>query len=121
MLISDKSTVVLISDVDSSNVKISRIKLDKMFGNKEIKSGRYISIWNNNCPTGTYPTGYNVKSGFSNDFIHAVSGIIGRYTGEIIINGVELYVIVNDEFDDEPEIDFVTFEEAIKACLKETE
>lgn len=119
MLISDKSTVVLISDVDSSNVKISRIKLDKMFGNKEMKSGRYISIWNNNCPTGTYPTGYNVKSGFSNDFIHAASGVIGRHnTGEFIINGVELYVIVND---DESEINFVTFEEAIKACLKETE
>lgn len=45
-----------------------------------------------------------------------------RYTGEIIVNGVELYVnVVCDEHENRPESDFVSFEQAIKGCLKETE
>lgn len=45
-----------------------------------------------------------------------------RYTGEIIVNGVELYVnVICNEFEKRPETDFITFEQAIKSCLKETE
>ena len=120
MLINDKSTVVLINNVDFGDVKISRIKLENMFGKEELK-GKYITIWNNNCHTGTYPTVYNVKEGFSVDFIFA-NVFTTRYTGEIIVNGVELHVnIICDEFEKRPETDFVTFEQAIKGCLKETE
>ena len=67
MIINDKSTVVLINSVDLNAVKISRIKLENMFGKEELK-GKYITIWNNNCPTGSYPTMYNIKEGFSVDF-----------------------------------------------------
>lgn len=120
MIINDKSTVVLINNVDLGDVKISRIKLENMFGKEKVK-GKYITIWNNNCSTGTYPTMYNVKEGFSSDLIFA-NVFTTRYTGEIIVNGVELYVnIVCDEHENRPESDFVTFEQAIKNCLKETE
>ena len=120
MIINDKSTVVLINNIDLDDVKISRIKLENMFGKEELK-GKYITIWNNNCPTGSYPTMYNVKEGFSVDFIFA-NVFTARYTGEIIVNGVELYVnIVCDEHENRPESDFVSFEQAIKGCLKETE
>ena len=120
MLINDKSTVVLINNVDLDAVKISRIKLENMFG-KEKMNCKYITIWNNTCPTGSYPTMYNVKEGFSSDLIFA-NVFTARYTGEIIVNGVELYVnIVYDEHENRPESDFVTFEQAIKNCLKETE
>lgn len=120
MLINDKSTVVLINNVDFDVVRISRIKLENMFGKEELK-GKYIIIWNNNCHTGTYPTMYNIKEGFSSDFIRA-NVFMARYTGEIIVNGVELYVnVVCDEFEKRPETDFVSFEQAIKGCLKETE
>lgn len=62
-----------------------------------------------------------VKEGFSSDFIFA-NVFMARYTGEIIVNGVELYVnIVYDEHENRPESDFVSFEQAIKSCLKETE
>lgn len=64
---------------------------------------------------------YNVKEGFSVDFIFA-NVFTARYTGEIIVNGVELYVnVVCDEHENRPESDFVSFEQAIKGCLKETE
>ena len=120
MLINDKSTVVLINNVDLGDLKISRIKLDNMFGKEELK-GKYITIWNNNCPTGSYPTMYDVKEGFSSDLIHA-NVFMTKYTGEIIVNGVELYVnVICDEHENRPESDFVTFEQAIKNCLKETE
>lgn len=120
MLINDKSTVVLINNVDLDAVRISRIKLENMFGKEKVK-GKYITIWNNNCPTGTYPTMYNVKEGFSSDLIHA-NVFMTKYTGEIIVNGVELYVnVICDEFEKRQESDFVTFEQAIKSCLKETE
>lgn len=120
MIINDKSTVVLINNVDLGDVKISRIKLKNMFGKEELK-GKYITIWNNNCPIGTYPTMYRIKEGFSSDFIHA-NVFMGRYTGEIIVNDVELYVnVICDELENRPKSDFVTFEQAIKNCLKETE
>ena len=55
------------------------------------------------------------------DFIFA-NVFTARYTGEIIVNGVELYVnIVCNEHENRPESDFVSFEQAIKGCLKETE
>lgn len=82
MLINDKSTVVLINNVDFGDIKISRIKLENMFG-KEKMNGKYITIWNNTCPTGTYPTMYNVKEGFSSDLIFA-NVFTARYTGEIL-------------------------------------
>lgn len=121
MLINDKSTVVLINNIDNlGDIKISRIKLENMFGKEELK-GKYITIWNNNCPTGSYPTMYNIKEGFSVDFIFA-NVFTTRYTGEIIVNGIELYInIVCDEHENRPESDFVSFEQAIKNCLKETE
>lgn len=121
MIINDKSTVVLINNIDVlGDIKISRIKLENMFGKEELK-GKYITIWNNNCHTGTYPTVYNVKEGFSVDFIFT-NVFTTRYTGEIIVNGVELYInIVCDEHENRPESDFVSFEQAIKGCLKETE
>lgn len=121
MLINDKSTVVLINNIDNlGDIKISRIKLENMFGKEKLK-GKYITIWNNNCPTGSYPTMYNVKEGFSVDFIFA-NVFTTRYTGEIIVNGVELYInIVCDEHENRPESDFVSFEQTIKGCLKETE
>lgn len=43
MLINDKSTVVLINNVDFDVVRISRIKLENMFGKEELK-GKYITI-----------------------------------------------------------------------------
>lgn len=121
MIINDKSTVVLINNIDNlDDIKISRIKLENMFGKEELK-GKYITIWNNNCPTGSYPTMYNIKEGFSVDFIFA-NVFTTRYTGEIIVNGIELYInIVCDEHENRPESDFVSFEQAIKNCLKETE
>lgn len=42
MIINDKSTVVLINNIDC-DVKISRIKLENMFGKEELK-GKYITI-----------------------------------------------------------------------------
>lgn len=119
----EKSTVILIDNVDTANgqVKMSRIRFDKMFGTKEFQSDRYyFEIWNENfCPIGEYPKHYKIRAGFSNDFKHAVMGIIGTTViGEMIIGGVEVYAVLNAN-GNYTEDELMTFEDAVRACIED--
>lgn len=116
-MINSDSIAIIINDVNANSAaKFGRIKVSNMFGDKSIKAGFHLAIWNqSDCNEGEYPMQYNVKTGFSNEFKFATKGILSRNIGEIVITGSELYCTI--EMDQSNET-YVTFYEAIKRCLR---
>lgn len=116
-MINSDSIAIIINDVNANSAaKFRRIKVSDMFGDKSIKAGFHLVIWNeSDCNEGECPISYNVKSGFSNDFKFATKGMLGRNISEIVITGSELYCTIEMDLPNET---YVTFDEAIRRCFR---